>query len=392
MQPGTNTRYGTARCRPQASSATSSVQSVLDQSDGNEPRPTGRRPPLHALCGQMRISETESTRMVPEQGGGGGQENRPGVQGRSNRSRGPQRRYWCFTSNTAADPKLVQAIEGGLGAFGGAVRYIVFQKERASTGQAHFQGYVETYETYRLIGIRRVVSGHAHFEPRRGTQGEAIAYCKKEETRIEGPWEFGTPSSGQGTRTDLITFRDAIKTGKRARDLYEEQPLMMAKYPKFYERYRMCLEKEKWRKMEVILLIGDTGTGKTRWVYDHWESFWRLPMVTTGLWFDTYDGQTHALLDDFAGAASKVSLSSLLQILDGYWVKVPIKGGFTWWGVTYIAITTNIEPALWYKWRNRENQYMALARRFTKIMQFLPDYETCEYTSGEYFHAEDIIQ
>jgi len=278
-----------------------------------------------------------------------------------------------------------------LAAFDGAVRYIVFQKERAATGHVHYQGYVEFKKAHRLNGVRRLVSRNAHFEPRRGTPAEAIAYCKKEDTRLEGPWEFGEASKGQGQRSDIIAFRDAIKEGKRRRELYEENPLMMAKYHKFYQGYRAALQTEGWRKVEVILLVGNTGTGKTRWVYDNWLALglWRLPMVTSGLWFDTYDGQTHTLLDDFAGAASKVSLSSLLQILDGYFVKVPTKGSFTWWGPTHIAVTCNIEPRGWYKWAKRAHQYLALARRFTKIMQFVDDEVVC-YTSNEYFNITDI--
>ncbi len=173
--------------------------------------------------------------------------------------------------------------------------------------------------------------------------------------------------------------------------MYDIHTLGMAKYPKFYEGYRLTLQKEGWRNVEVILLIGPTGTGKTRWVYDHWldKGLWRVPLVTTGLWFDTYDGQSHVLIDDFTG---RISLQSLLQLLDGYFIKVPIKYGFTWWVPSYIGVTTNIEPRLWYGWLKREQQYMALARRFSKVLQFASDGEITEYVSNEYFHTEDIIK
>lgn len=309
------------------------------------------------------------------------------------KAKGPQRRFWCFTSNdTETDQPFLEAIKGGLGTLERHVRYIVFQKERAQTGKTHYQGYVEFKKSHRLNGVRDIIASNAHFEPRIGTAAEAIAYCKKDDTRIEGPWEAGEASKGAGTRTDLGVFRDAIKDGGRRALLYEQYPGMMARYPKFYEGYRMTLQPEGWRKVTCILLIGDTGTGKTRYIYDNWLGFWRLPMITTGLWFDTYDGHTHALIDDFAGAASKVSLVSLLQILDGYFIKVPIKHGFTWWGPTHIAVTTNLEPRTWYQWKGREHQYMALARRFTNIMQFTVEDGVIMYSSEEYFHADDIIE
>jgi len=173
--------------------------------------------------------------------------------------------------------------------------------------------------------------------------------------------------------------------------MYDEHTIGMMRYPKFYDGYRLTLQKEGWRDVKVVLLIGPTGTGKTRWVYDHWldKGLWRVPLVTTGLWFDTYDGQSHVLIDDFTG---RISLSSLLQLLDGYFIKVPIKYGFTWWVPAYIAVTTNLEPRIWYGWAKREDQYMCLARRFTTIYQFAVDGEVTEYVSDEYFHAEDIIK
>lgn len=309
-------------------------------------------------------------------------------------AKGYQRRFWVFTSNDLkkAD-KLLQAQSIGLEAFDGSVRYICFQQERGKGGHDHYQGYVEFKRSYRLNDVRRRVCDSAHWEPRRGTAAEAIAYCKKDDTRIAGPWESGKPSKGMGTRSDLEALKDAIKGGKRRRELLDEFPCAMGKYPKFYESVKLASQDEGWRKVEVILLIGDTGTGKTRWVYNHWldKGFWRLPMVTTGLWFDTYDLQTHVLLDDFAGAASKVSLSSLLQILDGYWIKVPIKGGFTWWGPSHIAVTCNIQPRYWYKWDRREHQYMALARRFHTIYVF--DSQSTDlsiYPTNQYFHADDL--
>ncbi len=367
------------------------VRRLLDCTNGVQSGPARRgRPSMPIVCRPSGTSPQEGSDVSVD-----GVTERVGENHDPNtdtRQKGPQRRFWVFTSNTAEDPKLLQVISVGLEAFDSSVRYIVFQKERGEKeSREHFQGYVEFTKTYRLNEVRKRISATAHFEPRRGSATQAIAYCRKEDTRIDGPWEFGVRSKGQGTRSDLIALRDAIEKGKKRKELYESHTVTMVKYPKFYDGYRLALQEEGWRRVECIMLIGETGTGKTRWVYDNWlvKGLWRLPMVTSGLWFDTYDRETHVLLDDFAGAASKVSLSSLLQILDGYWIKVPIKGGFTWWGPTHIAVTTNVEVKDWYKWDRRAHQYMCLARRFTKIVQFHGQ-DVTEYVSSEYFHADDI--
>jgi len=304
------------------------------------------------------------------------------------RHRSIQRRHWVFTSYSTEAGKLFQAIEGGLGTLDESVRYIVFQKEKGAEGREHFQGYVEFRSGYRLDQVRSRIDPQGHFEARRGSADEAIAYCKKQDTRVGGPWEFGERSRGAGARSDIESFRDAIRSGSRKRSLYESHPGCMARFPRFYEGYRDVLSEQGWREVEVILLIGETGLGKTRWVYSNWNkgSFWRFPIVINTVWFDGYDGQEYALMDDFSG---QLRLRVLLQILDGYIVKAPIKHGFTWYGPKHIAITSNIEPRLWYKWKGREGQYMALARRFKTVMQFVED-DVIIYPSKDYFHKEDI--
>ncbi len=83
-----------------------------------------------------------------------------------------------------------------------------------------------------------------------------------------------------------------------------------------------------------------------------------------------YDGHKVVLLDDFAGASSHMTLTFLLRLLDRYPVMVPTKGSHTWWHPDHIYVTTNILPALWYKWENRGEHYRALARRFHKVILY----------------------
>lgn len=75
--------------------------------------------------------------------------------------------------------------------------------------------------------------GRAHLEPRRGSKSQAIAYCRKVESRIEGPWEHGALGSTAGRRSDLKTFVDAVISGEVSREevvvLYPE---ILAKYPR----------------------------------------------------------------------------------------------------------------------------------------------------------------
>ena len=51
----------------------------------------------------------------------------------------------------------------------------------------HVQGYIEFNCQLRLNAAKRLISQRAHLEVRRGSQQQAIAYCEKQETRLEGP-------------------------------------------------------------------------------------------------------------------------------------------------------------------------------------------------------------
>ncbi len=224
-----------------------------------------------------------------------------------------------------------------------------------------------------MAACKSACSATAHWERRRGSAKQAISYCSKAATREKGPFEFGEPAQ-QGKRNDIEALRLDIQGGIiRKEVLLEDHANVMCKYPRFYSQCVDTYFKDGWRDVECILLVGKTGLGKTRWVYDNWlsKSFWRLPAVTTSCWFDGYQGQTHVLLDDFAGAQSKISVSLLLQLLDGYSQRMPVKGGFCGWNPVHIAITSNLHPNLWYQWSTRMTQYKALERRFTVVKEFV---------------------
>lgn len=76
-------------------------------------------------------------------------------------------------------------------------RYVVGQLEKGvESGRIHFQGYCELTKTMRIAAVKKAVPDNAlfgvHMEKRASTDRQpAIDYCKKEETRIAGPWTYG---------------------------------------------------------------------------------------------------------------------------------------------------------------------------------------------------------
>lgn len=273
----------------------------------------------------------------------------------------------CFTLNNPSGPIPFD---------GDQMYYLTYQEEVGESGTRHYQGYCEFKKQMRLGAAKDLLGGTTvHIERRRGTAAEAIAYCHKDDTRApDGERvEHGTPKvTNQGARRDLEAFKDAVVGGKRKRDLIDEHYIVMAKYPRFYQD----LQFKRPRREEppnVILYYGETGLGKSRAVYDaHGESddLYVTPLSNGTAWYDGYDGHPIVLIDDFAGGASHMSLTTLLRLLDRYPVQVPTKGGHTWFHPDTIYVTTNIHPAEWYKWEKRETQYPALQRRFTSVVVY----------------------
>lgn len=73
------------------------------------------------------------------------------------------------------------------------ITYVVFQRESAgTTGREHWQGYAEASKVLSVKQWQtRLKVGSAHIEKRRGTQQQAVEYCKKTDTRLSEPVELG---------------------------------------------------------------------------------------------------------------------------------------------------------------------------------------------------------
>lgn len=102
----------------------------------------------------------------------------------------PRVRCWCFTwfPPVPEGPHAqVVSLQDGLNHLATLsedpdFRYIIAGEEVCpETGRAHLQGYVEFHRAFSLTSVKDAFGWPtAHFEPRRGTQEQAIDYCKKE--------------------------------------------------------------------------------------------------------------------------------------------------------------------------------------------------------------------
>lgn len=94
-----------------------------------------------------------------------------------------QSKNWVFTINNPTNTEDCPKDWPGY-------RYIVYQREKGETGTEHYQGYVIWKSNKTLTAVKKIHKT-AHWENRMGTHKEAKDYCMKEDTRMEGPWEYG---------------------------------------------------------------------------------------------------------------------------------------------------------------------------------------------------------
>ncbi len=253
----------------------------------------------------------------------------------------------------------------------GNIRYLICQLEIGELGTPHLQGYLETSRPVERNWVENAFPlGFAHWEFARKGSKACARYCSKEATREDGPWEYGKSISGQGARADLDHIGDRIKDGEKIRTIAIEHPGKYFQYGKMWEKFQqlVCVPVQVNPDLQVWLFHGDTGVGKSRFVYDHFDEVFKKPQG--GLWFDGYQGEETILLEEFSGAASKVTLFETLDILDIYRVQLQTKGGFTWRRCSVICVCTNVHPKYWYRFRDREDCEKALYRRFTHVMRW----------------------
>lgn len=266
---------------------------------------------------------------------------------------------WCFTLNNYTDTEYTKIVELGST---DCVTYLIVGKEKSQNNTPHLQGYVSLAIRKRRSQLKQLLGSRCHFEKAKGSPQQNRTYCSKDGDYIE----CGRLPSGKGARSDLLAVQSAIQAGNTRNDICDQFFSVYAKYSRFLDSYINEQIKPRMWQTENIVFWGKTGTGKTRQVYT-FHNAEEIYKHTGERWFDGYTGQPVVLFDDFTGGV--FPLSYLLQIMDRYPMKVPIKGGFVQWVPKTIYFTSNINPEDWYSGAIQEHRN-ALKRRINKITKF----------------------
>lgn len=264
-----------------------------------------------------------------------------------------QSRNWCFTLNNYT-PEEEEKLKGELA----HVKYIVFQRERGhEDGTAHLQGYLELDRGMRLSFLKKI-NERAHWEIRRGSQEDAIKYCKKEDTREPGtePFERGEKANANGVRKDTCSVN--VLSSERRGEIIEEvrkKRMRISDLSSFemqdtglmraLETVCKDLAGPYRPELRVITIIGPTGIGKSWSVQNLFpEGVCKWINGNSGCWFSEVDKEV-CLFDEFAG---QIAIERFLKLIDPYPMQIEVKGGMRpcYWKTIFIC--SNVTPECWY--------------------------------------------
>jgi len=282
-------------------------------------------------------------------------------------------RFWCFTLNSPRG--LLHPDVDGYDRL--QVSYLIYQEEVGESGTYHFQGYLE-FACRKTLSVCTTLPGleGAHFEVRRGSQSEAIAYASKAETQLAGPYVYGAPTvSEQGKRSDLLAVKAAVDAGASLTQLYESHFGSMVRSSRGVMQYKRLVTAPRTFESIVFLFCGPSGVGKSTLAILIAKSLGSVYYVPcrkgSGLYFDDYDGQDVLFFDEFDG--STMSATDFNRLCQPFPYTLPTHGGAGAQLVSrYIFITSNYHPSVWWKNRTPSQVYQTMRRIHAPIYRVLP--------------------
>jgi len=256
----------------------------------------------------------------------------------------------CFTSFDEAEYPHVDQ--------NGCTYVIVGRETCPDTKRLHLQGYAEFDKPKRMSTLKKAFPT-MHIEERKGSQKQAIDYCKK-----DGDWHEEGVLKQQGKRSDLEDVASDIFKGNSLSDIAGAHPTQFIKYAKGIKELRASTFTDRpYDKPPVVTWIwGPAGTGKTRSAFEAHESVY----IKDGtMWWDGYEQQEAIIIDDFDG---KWPYRDLLRLLDRYPYQGQYKGGYIKINSPYIYITCEYSPSFFW----RGNEFAQVHRRLSEIKHLGP--------------------
>ncbi len=204
--------------------------------------------------------------------------------------------------------------------------------EVGEEGTPHLQGAITFKRAYRLTQLKKLFP-RIHWEGAKVIDAEN--YC------IKGDILININCCNQGKRNDLAEAHTSIKSGMELKEFSNAHFQTFVKYTRGIQAYYNLNQEPRNFVTEVIVLWGESGTGKTRSAV---EAGARKVYYRNGFFYGAVDADV-VLFDEFDECDMPRSL--FLEITDRYECTINVKCGSCNWRPKTIYLTSNIHPDGW---------------------------------------------
>ena len=234
--------------------------------------------------------------------------------------------------------------------------YFCLADEIGASGTYHTHLYLYSHSPMRFETLKKRFPT-AHIDKAAGSSQSNRDYIRKEgkwadtdkaDTRVEGTFkEFGTiPDESEEKSPKMAQLMKYIEDGLTNVEILQIDPSYGFKIREM-DQLRQQLLNDRYirenRKVNVHYIYGDSGTGKTRSIYEKYPAT-DICRITSypprgNVLFDSYKGQPVLVFEEFH---SQISISDMLNYLDIYPVMLPARYYDRVACYTTVYITSNI--------------------------------------------------
>ena len=267
--------------------------------------------------------------------------------------------------------------------------YMCLADEIGESGTYHTHLFLYSSSPMRFGTVKKRFPT-AHIDRAHGTVQDNRAYIRKEgkwvdtdksETRVEGTFkEFGElPDEASEKSPKYAKLLQCVKEGMSNKEILAIDP-SFAFHLEHIDKLRQDIRSEKYltenRFIKVHYLWGDSGTGKTRSIYDKHpaEEICRITHYPArgNVQFDAYKGQSVLVFEEFH---SEIPISMMLNLLDIYPLMLPARYHDRIACYLTVYITSNIPLEEQYKdiHKDKLETWKAFLRRIHTVTEFRKD-------------------
>jgi len=248
------------------------------------------------------------------------------------------------------------------------IKRATYQLEACPTTQKeHIQAFIEFEEgiSYNKLKKYPILQG-AHIEGARCPK-HAQAYCSKEDTRIEGPFQVGPAYLIR--KPTLKVIREYILNGNLEKIKEEFFGVYLRCRRAIIEEISLHRKVETTQTTRGIWISGDPGVGKTFTVRSMDEPIYTK---SPNKWWDAYNGELIILADDWDEEQARWASHYLKIWTDKYPFIAECKGGSVRPSYHWFIITSNLKL---HEFRSDypNIKYGATKRRFLEIACNTPE-------------------